>query len=149
MPMIRLTPERVIVVSVTAHHPTYQIIGSVPYSSFRRHTRRVFRRIETSLSGSLRSPNLRAPTGHASTHAVVLPLRVRWTQKVHFSTTPAFCSTGTSGLRSSLGTSGSSQLKCRAPYGHVTMQLRHAMHLSYSIVTMPSGSFHVAFTGQP
>src|SRR5665648_226525 len=96
-------------------HPTYQIIGSVPASSLSRKTRRVLSRIETSLSGSLRSPNFRAPTGQASTQAVVLPFLVRWTQNVHFSTTNAFSSSGTTGLSSSFGTCGRIQLKWRAP----------------------------------
>src|SRR5450759_1697729 len=66
IPINLFTPGRGAATSVTCHHPTYQIIGSFPSSSFRRKTRLVFSSTDTSLFGSFKSPNFLAPTGQIS-----------------------------------------------------------------------------------
>ena len=66
----------------------YQKRGSVPSSSFSRKTGLFASTQRISESGSSRLPKTRAPVGQASAQAGSRPCRVRWMQKVHFSTHP-------------------------------------------------------------
>ncbi len=54
------------------------------------HAGRSRARREMSLSGSSKSPNVRARAGHTRTHMGTSPSSVRSLQSVHFSMTPLF-----------------------------------------------------------
>src|SRR5208337_3737657 len=89
-------------------------------------------RFFASSSDLSRSPNLVAPVGQASAHAVCLPSATRLLHMMHLRTP------GTALFHSYLGT----------PKGQAAMQYRHPMQRLLSYVTGPSAVFFSAPTGQ-